>query len=78
MSQLANTPDLETRNRHVATMREICRNLDNVTMTMDELIAQIDLDIHNSALTAYRMGKAPKFNSFKDIGKVRPNNTVII
>jgi hypothetical protein len=70
MSQLANIPDLETRDRHVATMQEICRKLDRVTMNMDELIAQIDLDIHNSPLTAYKLSKAKMFDSPKDVKKV--------
>ena len=56
MTQQAKIPDLETRERHVANMREVCRRLDAVTIKLDELIAKIEADIRHSPLTAYRLG----------------------
>ena len=38
-------------------MREVCRQFDHLNLSLDELIAQIELDIRNSPLTAYRLGK---------------------
>ncbi len=38
-------------------MREVCRQFDHLNLALDELIAQIELEIRNSPLTAYRLGK---------------------
>jgi len=37
-------------------MREVCRQFDHLNFVIDELIAQIEADIRNSSLTAYRLG----------------------
>ena len=39
-------------------MREVCRQFDSLNFALDELIAQIEADIRNSPLTAYRLGRA--------------------
>jgi len=38
-------------------MREVCRQFDALNFALDEMIAQIEADIRNSPLTAYRLGK---------------------
>ena len=50
-------PDPETIKRHVAKLREVCRQYDALNMLLDEAIAQAEADIRNSPLTAYRLGK---------------------
>jgi len=58
MNSQAKIPAPETRARSVANLREVCRRLDAVTIKLDEVIAQLEADIRNSPLTAYRLGKA--------------------
>ena len=38
-------------------MREVCRQFNHLNLSLDELMAQIELDMHNSPLTANRFGK---------------------
>ncbi|MFB2892829.1 hypothetical protein ACE1CI_07785 [Aerosakkonemataceae cyanobacterium BLCC-F50] len=57
MTQQPPLPDPEKVKQTVARMREVCRQFDNVNLALDELIAQIEADIRNSPLTAYRLGK---------------------
>ncbi|NJK73107.1 MAG: hypothetical protein HC849_04770 [Oscillatoriales cyanobacterium RU_3_3] len=39
MNQQPRIPDAETRKRHVEKMRAVCRQLDALTLNLDELIA---------------------------------------
>lgn len=57
MTQQPPLPDQEKVKQTVTKMREVCRQFDNVNLALDELIAQIETDIRNSPLTAYRLGK---------------------
>ena len=57
MTQQPPLPDREKVKQTVTKMREVCRQFDNVNLALDELIAQIESDIRNSPLTAYRLGK---------------------
>ncbi|XWK87516.1 MAG: hypothetical protein U7127_25510 [Phormidium sp.] len=57
MTQQPPLPDPEKVKQTVARMHEVCRQFDNVNLALDELIAQIEADIRNSPLTAYRLGK---------------------
>lgn len=50
-------PDPETRKRSVENMREVCRQYDVLNLMLDEAIAQVEADIRNSPLNAYRLGK---------------------
>lgn len=60
MNSQAKLPDPETIKRHVAKMREVCRQFDALNLLLDEAIAQLEADIRNSPLTAYRLGKAKR------------------
>lgn len=57
MTQQPPLPDPEKVKQTVTRMRDVCRQFDNVNLALDELIAQIEADIRNSPLTAYRLGK---------------------
>ena len=58
MNNQLRIPDPETIKRHVSKMREVCRQFDALNLLLDEAIAQVEADIRNSPLTAYRLGKA--------------------
>jgi hypothetical protein len=69
MTQPPTLPDPEKVKQTVAKMREVCRQFDSLNFTLDELIAQIEVDIRNSSLTAYRLGRIkPTANSVKTDG----------
>ena len=57
MRQKPSLPNPEKVQQTVTKMREVCRQFDNLNLALDELIAQVELDIRNSPLTAYRLGK---------------------
>ena len=57
MSQKSPLPHPEKVQQTVTKMRDVCRQFDHLNLVLDELISQIDLDIRNSPLTAYRLGK---------------------
>ncbi|MGA9378210.1 MAG: hypothetical protein WBV73_05525 [Phormidium sp.] len=57
MTQQPPLPDPEKVKQTVTRMREVCRQFDNLNLALDKLIAQIETDIRNSPLTAYRLGK---------------------
>ncbi|NJR21809.1 MAG: hypothetical protein HC786_06325 [Richelia sp. CSU_2_1] len=44
MTQQPRIPDLETRQRNVARIREVCRQLDVVTLKLDEVLAMLEAD----------------------------------
>ncbi len=56
MTQQLPLPNPEKVKQTVAKMREVCRQFDTLNFALDELIAQIEADIRNSPLTAYRLG----------------------
>lgn len=58
MNNQPRIPDPEIILRHVSKMREVCRQFDALNLLLDEAIAQVEADIRNSPLTAYRLGKA--------------------
>ncbi|MCL1474967.1 hypothetical protein [Argonema antarcticum] len=57
MTQQLPLPNPEKVKQTVARMRETCRQFDNLNLALDELIAQVEADIRNSPLTAYRLGR---------------------
>ncbi len=57
MTQQPQLPEPEKVKQTVTQMREVCRQFDSLNFALDELIAQIEADIRNSPLTAYRLGK---------------------
>lgn len=57
MTQKPSLPNPEKVQQTVTKMREVCRQFDNLNLALDELIAQIELEIRKSPLTAYRLGK---------------------
>ncbi|MEG3849997.1 hypothetical protein QT971_22165 [Microcoleus sp. herbarium19] len=44
MNQQPRIPDAATRKRHVEKMREVCQQLDALTLNLDELIAIFEAD----------------------------------
>jgi hypothetical protein len=57
MTQKSSLPNPEKVDQTVTKMRDVCRQFDNLNLALDELIAQIELEIRQSPLTAYRLGK---------------------
>ncbi len=57
MTQKPSLPNPEKVQQTVTKMRQVCRQFDSLNLALDELMAQIELDIRNSPLTAYRLGK---------------------
>jgi hypothetical protein len=53
-------PDPEKVKKTVRELRAVCRQFDALNFQLDELIAQVDLEIRNSSLTAYRLGKTTR------------------
>jgi hypothetical protein len=44
MTQQPRIPDLETRQRNVARIREVCQQLDIVNLKLDEVLAMLEAD----------------------------------
>ncbi|NES85083.1 MAG: hypothetical protein F6K10_28770 [Moorea sp. SIO2B7] len=57
MTKQPSLPNPEKVHQTVIKMREVCRQFYHLNLALDELIAQIELDIRNSPLTAYRLGE---------------------
>ena len=57
MTKKTSRPNPEKVRQTVTEMREVCRQFDSVNLALDELMAKLELDIRNSTLTAYRLGK---------------------
>lgn len=57
MTQNSSLPNPQKVEQTVTRMREVCRQFDTLNIALDELLAQVELDIRNSPLTAYRLGK---------------------
>lgn len=52
MSNQPRIPDPETRERHIAKLKEICQRWDVLIAGLDELNAKLDADFENSPLGA--------------------------
>lgn len=48
MNNQPRIPDPETIKRHVAQLREVCRQYDALNLLLDEAIASAEADIRNS------------------------------
>jgi len=57
MTQLKQPPDLEKVKRTVERLRVSNRQLEAVTLALDELIKRVEADIRHNPLTTYRLGK---------------------
>ncbi|MDJ0659235.1 MAG: hypothetical protein QNJ42_07050 [Crocosphaera sp.] len=57
MTEKVSLPNPEKVQQTVTKMRQVCREFDHLNVALDELIAQVKLEIRNSSLTAYRLGK---------------------
>ncbi len=55
MNNKPRIPAPETIKRHVAQLREVCRQYDALNLLLDEAMASAEADIRNSPLTAYRL-----------------------
>ena len=60
MTRKISLPNPEKVQQTVTKMRDVCREFDDLNLALDELLAQIESDIRNSPLTAYRLGKKQK------------------
>lgn len=58
MTQQPALPNPEKVQQTVAKMRQVCHQFDALNLALDELITQIEADIRQSPLTAYRLRKA--------------------
>ncbi len=58
MSNDKKIPDVETRAKSVARLREICLMFDALNMTLDEAIASAEADVRNSSHNIRRREKA--------------------
>ena len=66
MTKKPSLPDPAKVGQTVTKMRQVCRQFDNLNLALDELIAQVELEIRNSPLIAYRLGKkSPEVKSIK-------------
>ena len=50
-------PDNTTRQNEVNQLRSLVRQWDKLILELDELNASLEVDIRQSSLTAYRLGK---------------------
>ena len=57
MTEKISLPNPKKVQQTVTKMRDVCREFDHLNLALDELIAQIESDIRNSPLTAYRLRK---------------------
>jgi hypothetical protein len=51
-------PDPKKTQKTVVKLQEVCRQFDSLNLTLDELIAQVDVEIQNSPLTIYHLKKS--------------------
>jgi hypothetical protein len=59
-------PDLETRQKSVSRLKEVCLMLDALNMTLDEAIASFEVDIRNNKINRRRRQEAEKlFANYK-------------
>ncbi len=59
-------PDLETRQKSVSRLKEVCLMLDALNMTLDEAIASFEADIRNNKINRRRRQEAEKlFANYK-------------
>lgn len=62
MTQQPTLPDPEKVQQTVSQMREVCYQFDALNLALDELIAQVEADIRQSPLAAYRLSKVNTVN----------------
>ena len=53
-------PDIETREKSVSRLKEVCLMLDALNMTLDEAIASAESDIRNNNINLRRREKAER------------------
>lgn len=58
MTEKAKLPDPAAINRAVIRLRETCRQLDALTLLLDDAIAQVEAENRKSPLYAYRLKRA--------------------
>jgi hypothetical protein len=56
-------PDPNKAQKTVVKLQEVCRQFDSLNLTLDELIAQVDVEIQNSPLTIYHLKKSRETQS---------------
>ncbi|PZD72536.1 hypothetical protein C1752_03698 [Acaryochloris thomasi RCC1774] len=50
-------PDSKKIDKTVSALKKVCHQFDELNITLDELIAQVDIEIQKNPLTAYRSEK---------------------
>lgn len=58
MTQKAKLPDRAAIDRAIARMRETCRQLDALTLLLDDAIAQVEAENRPSPLYVHRLERA--------------------
>jgi septum formation inhibitor MinC len=53
-------PDPKKAQKTVVKLQKVCQQFDSLNLTLDELIAQVDVEIQNSPLTIYHLKKSRK------------------
>lgn len=51
------SPPPQQIEKTVTNIRSVCRDFDHLNLALDDLTAQVELEIRNSPLTAYRLGQ---------------------
>jgi imidazoleglycerol phosphate dehydratase HisB len=66
MNETPKPPDPEVIQKTVRNLRGVCQRLDALTLSLDELIAMVEVDIRNSPINVYRRENAKRLaESFK-------------
>jgi thiamine monophosphate synthase len=60
MNQPTYPPSLERVKQRAVKVQEICQQADANILILDEIIAQLEEQIHHSSLSRYRLNKAKK------------------
>ncbi|NJK30727.1 MAG: hypothetical protein HC940_11575 [Acaryochloris sp. SU_5_25] len=63
MTQQIPPPSLSKINQRVAQVQEICQRADAGILILDELIVQLEQNIHSSSFSQYRLDKEKHLRS---------------
>lgn len=60
MSETPKLPEPEVIQKTVRNLRGVCKRLDALTLSLDELIAMVEADIRNSPINVHRRENAKR------------------
>ncbi len=66
MSNQPKIPNLETRARHIAKLRELNRRMDKYIMDLDELNALLEAALREQRRRIYRLREAKQITALQD------------